>query len=471
MPAPMFPIFLCVEGRPCLVVGGGSVAARKIQRLLAAGAEVRVVARQLCPELERLCTEGRLHHLGEGFCERHLASVALVICATDDVELNRSISVQARARSLPVNVVDQPELCTFTTPALVERLPLQIAVGTGGAAPMLARRLRTWLEASVPAGYGSMANLMGRFRASVQRKFADARGRRRFWERVLDGPILELMLSGRPERAAELLQAALEQDVPPVLGEVYLVGGGPGDPDLLTLRALRLMQQADVVIYDRLIASSIVDLARRDAERIYVGKERDCHTVPQQEINQHMVKLARAGQRVLRLKGGDPFIFGRGGEEIDSLAEQRIPFQIVPGITAASGCSCYAGIPLTHRDYAHSCVFVTGHLKDGRIDLNWQALVQPRQTIAVYMGVQALEVLCDSLIEHGMPTSTPVALIERGTTSRQRVHVGALRDLPGLGRRRQVRAPAIIIIGEVVKLRQSLSWFQPGPVESVDEGL
>ena len=455
----MLPVFLDIEARPCLVVGGGAVAARKAERLAGAGGQVTAIAPDFCAALQRMGEEGRVRLQRETFREDVLEGAVLVVAATGDAAIDRRVSAGARARGVPVNAVDRPELCTFTMPALVERPPVRIAVGTGGKAPVLARLLRARLETLIPSGYGRLAELAGRYRSRVKRALPDPRRRRRFWERVLDGPVAELALSGREEEAARRLRRELDGVPADVRGEVYLVGGGPGDPDLLTFRALRLMQQADVVIYDRLIAREIVELVRRDAERIYVGKERDRHTVPQEEINRLMIRLAREGRRVLRLKGGDPFIFGRGGEEIDTLAGEGIAFQVVPGVTAASGCACYAGIPLTHRDYAHTCVFVTGHLKDGRLDLNWPALVQPRQTLAVYMGVQGLEALCTELVHHGMAEDTPAALVQRGTLPQQRVFVGTLGTLPDVARAHEVKPPSMAIVGEVVRLRKRLAWY------------
>ena len=456
------PIFLNIENRNCLVVGGGDVAARKVDLLLKARARVQLAARKLSPEIQERVDQGQIDYVGEEYYESLLNDCVLVIAATDNESLNSHISEQARQRNLPVNVVDNPPLCTFIMPSVIDRYPVQIAISTGGASPVLARLLRARLETMIPSSFGRLATLMRNVRAKVRAQIPDMRKRRRFWEDVLHGPVAEMLYSGQEMAALAAVEKRLEQpgaDVPEY-GEVYLVGGGPGDPDLLTFRALRLMQQADVVLYDRLVAPVIVDMVRKDADRIYVGKQRDQHALSQQEINSLLVKLAKEGKRVLRLKGGDPFIFGRGGEEIETLAAEGIPFQVVPGITAASGCAAYAGIPLTHRDYAQSCVFITGHLKDGKLDLNWNALVQPGQTIAVYMGVGAVKVLCSELIAHGMKPSTPVAIIQQGTTETQRTFIGTLETLPQIVETEVIEPPSMMIIGEVVKLREKLAWYE-----------
>lgn len=452
------------------MVGGGAVAARKIQRLLQAGARIDVVAPELCAELQELVQEGRVQHLQDRFERDQLRGRSLVIAATDDPAVNRQVSEEAQSRQVPVNVVDNPALCTFIMPSVVDRSPVQIAISTGGASPVLARLLRARLETLVPSSYGRLAEVMARFRQRVREKFPGMRERRRFWEHILQGPVAEMLYARQDKAALRSLEEQLEKGAGGMEtgGEVYLVGGGPGDPDLLTFRALRLMQQADVVLYDRLVAPAILDLVRRDADRLYVGKQRERHAIPQEEINQLLIRLARQGKRVLRLKGGDPFIFGRGGEEIEHLSREGIPFQVVPGITAAGGCSSYAGIPLTHRDYAQSCIFITGHLKDGSMDLNWDALIQPGQTIAVYMGTHGLDVLCRQLVEHGLPATTPAAIIEQGTLPGQRVFTGTLASLPGLPRQHGIGPPSMIIIGEVVKLHEKLAWFTPSG--GADEG-
>lgn len=456
------PIFFQLAGRPCLVVGGGEVAWRKVDRLLRSGAEVTVVTPELTGTLDELKVAGSIHHIEAGFEPEQLDGQVLVIAATDDDTVNRAVAKAADDRRIPVNVVDNPALCSFIMPSVIDRDPVQIAISTGAASPVLARLLRARLETLIPSAYGRLASLMHDFREKVKARFPRQSDRRRFWEDILQGPVSEMLLAGQDRAALNALEERLQSGVlPGPQGEVYLVGGGPGDPDLLTFRALRLMQQADVVLYDRLVAPQILDLVRRDAERIYVGKARDQHTLPQEDINQLLVRLAREGKRVLRLKGGDPFIFGRGGEEIEDLTDAGVPFQIVPGITAAAGCASYAGIPLTHRDYAQSCIFVTGHLKDGRMDLNWDALIQPRQTIAVYMGVQAVELFCRELMQRGMAASTPAALIQKGTTPEQRVYTGTLTTLPGIVAGAAITPPSLIIIGGVVKLHEKLAWYTP----------
>ncbi|HLE66174.1 MAG TPA: siroheme synthase CysG [Burkholderiales bacterium] len=455
------PIFFDVREQPCLVVGGGEVAARKSALLLRAGARVTVLAPALSAAFDADLAAARIAHRAASFRDEDLEGYAVVIAATNDDAVNRAVAAAAKARRIPVNVVDQPALCSFILPSIIERAPVIVAVSSGGASPVLVRLLRARLESLIPAGYGRLAALAAAFRDQVKTRFKQAE-RRRFWERVLQGPIAELVFSGRDGEARKALQGSLEDTRLAFSGgEVSLVGAGPGDPDLLTFRALRLMQQADVVVYDRLVSRPVLDLVRLEAERIYAGKERAKHALPQEDINHLLVRLAREGKRVVRLKGGDPFIFGRGGEEIDTLAAEGIPFQVVPGITAAAGCASYAGIPLTHRDCAQSVVFVTGHLQDGSMNLNWPALAQPRQTIVVYMALLGVDVLCRELVAHGLPAGTPAALIQQGTTPEQRVLTGNLGTLPGIVRQGGVKAPTLIIIGDVVRLRERLKWFEP----------
>jgi uroporphyrin-III C-methyltransferase/precorrin-2 dehydrogenase/sirohydrochlorin ferrochelatase len=423
---------------------------------------VVVVAPEIQAELAELAERSGGEVRRRAYASEDLDGTALVIAATDDVAVNTRVSQDAQARHVPVNVVDDPALCSVILPSIIDRSPLMIAIGSGGQSPVLVRQLRARLESTIPMALGRLATLVGSLRERVARRFGDIDQRRRFWERVLDGPIAELVLAGREDAArAELLRQLADTAEPSNVGEVYLVGAGPGDPDLLTFKALRLMQKADVVLYDRLVAPEIVDLTRRDAERIYVGKARAAHAVPQGDINQLLVDLARQGRKVLRLKGGDPFIFGRGGEEIALLAEQGIPFQVVPGITAAAGCAAYAGIPLTHRDYAQSVRFVTGHLKNGTTDLPWAELVHGAQTVVFYMGLVGLPEICAQLMAHGRAATTPIALIEKGTTRHQRVITGTLENLPARVADADIKAPTLIIVGEVVHLHAQLAWFDP----------
>ncbi len=454
------PIFMNIRGQRCLVVGGGEIAARKTALLQEAGAEIAVVSPELSSSLARQVEQGSVTYRAGGFEASDLDGANLVIAATDDEAVNRQVSELAKARQLPVNVVDNPDLCSFIVPSIIDRSPVQIAVSTGGASPVLARLLRTRLESVIPSTYGRLAAMVDGFRDKVKARFTDVNARRNFWEQVLEGKIAELVFAGKDEEAEAELEKAVAAGGEQKVGEVYLIGGGPGDPDLLTFRALRLMQKADVVVHDRLISKEVLELTRRDAARIYVGKERDNHTVPQDQINQLLVDLAKQGKRVCRLKGGDPFVFGRGGEEIETLTENGVGFQVVPAITAALGASAYAGIPLTHRDYSQAAVFVTGHLKDGSMNLNWPALAQPNQTVVFYMGLKGLPVICSTLMEHGMPSETPIALVQQATTPRQRVFTGTLGDMPERIANEEVKAPTLIIVGNVVKLHDKLNWFR-----------
>ncbi len=454
------PLFHNLRGARVLVVGGGEIALRKSRLLADSGAVLRVVAPEIGVEVRELIERSGGEQILRGYTESDLNGCVLIIAATDDEPLNAQVSADARQRGVPVNVVDAPALCSVIFPAIVDRSPLVIAVSSGGDAPVLARLIRAKLETWIPPTYGHLAGLAARFRHQVKGLFPNVQQRRAFWEDVFQGPIADRQLAGQGAEAERLLQAKIDGDAPATTGEVYLVGAGPGDPDLLTFRALRLMQQADVVLYDRLVAPAILDLCRRDADRVYVGKQRADHALPQDQINQQLVDLAKQGKRVVRLKGGDPFIFGRGGEEIEELAAHGIPFQVVPGITAASGCAAYAGIPLTHRDHAQSVRFVTGHLKNGSTDLPWKDLVSPSQTLVLYMGLIGLPVICEQLIQHGRAADTPAALIQQGTTVNQRVFTGTLANLPQLVAEHEVHAPTLVIVGEVVKLREKLAWFE-----------
>lgn len=456
------PLFHNLRHQPCLVVGGGDVALRKIRTLLSAGADVTVVAMSFHNGLVELAQQYATLELRQ--CEytaEAMNAAVLVIAATDDDEVNATVSRDARQQRIPVNVVDNPGLCTVIFPAIVDRSPLQIAVSTGGTAPVLARLVRSRLESWIPASYGRLAQLAERYRIRVKESLPTLNLRRAFWEKVLEGPAAEAVFAGDEKRAEQEIEALLADPERPGSGEVYLVGAGPGDPDLLTFRALRLMQQADIVLYDRLVSREVMTLVRRDAELVYVGKTAGDHPVTQENINRKLVEYAKQGKRVLRLKGGDPFIFGRGGEEIAHLAGEGISFQVVPGITAASGCASYAGIPLTHRDHAQSVRFITGHQRDGTLDLPWSELTTPGQTLVFYMGLNGLETICAQLIRHGQAADMPAALIEKGTSQRQRVFTGTLETLPDIVRRGEARAPTLIIVGHVVSLRDRLNWFQP----------
>ncbi len=465
-----FPVFLKLKDQACLVIGAGEIAARKIELLARAGAKITVIADRISPTVLSLQQAHNLTLLQKSFSPVDVGEFRLVVSATDNIETNRLVAKTAMEQNIPVNVVDNPELCSFIFPAIIDRSPIIAAVSSGGAAPVLARLLRAKIETVIPPAYGQLADLANRFRDKVKQHIKAPAQRRIFWENVLQGSVAELVFSGKQREAEQQLEQTLrEQKQDTQLGEVYLVGAGPGAPDLLTFRALRLMQQADVVVYDRLVTPEILDLTRRDAEKIYVGKQRQYHALPQESINTLLADLAKAGKRVVRLKGGDPFIFGRGGEEIETLMQQGINFQVVPGITAASGCASYAGIPLTHRDHAQSCIFVTGHLKDNSVNLNWTQLAAPNQTIVIYMGLAGLENICQSLIAHGSPEDLPIAIIQQGTTSNQRVITGTLATLPSKLAGQDIKPPTLIIVGTVVTMHDRLNWFQTHPIVVDDD--
>lgn len=456
------PIFFNIAQRLCIVIGGGDVATRKVLMLRKAQGQVTVISPELCDALRSMHAQGEIDYVQAQFHPEQLTSACLVIAATDDEAVNEAVSLAAKRLNIPVNVVDAPALCTFTMGSVIDRSPVVIAISSEGNAPVLARHIRSKIETMLPAAYGRIAAIAGEFRDQVKAKFATTQARRQFWENVLNGPLVERVLSGQEQAARDLLGELLTKaDDSPLRGEVYLVGGGPGDPDLLTFRALRLMQQCDVCVYDKLVSAEVMELVRRDAELIYVGKSRDQHTLPQEEINALLARLALEGKRVLRLKGGDPFIFGRGGEEIETLMQHGIPFQVVPGITAANGVSSYAGIPLTHRDYAQACLFITGHLKDGSLDLDWQAMARPQQTVVIYMGLVGLAQICARLMVEGVSPQMPVAVIQQGTTQKQKVVVSTLENLAVDVEKAGLKPPSLTIIGEVVNLRARLNWFNP----------
>jgi uroporphyrin-III C-methyltransferase/precorrin-2 dehydrogenase/sirohydrochlorin ferrochelatase len=455
------PLFHDLAGKPVLLVGGGTVAARKARLLARAGASLTIIAPTLVRELSDLVESDAGHRwLQQGYIDsRQIGDVVLAVAATDDESVNTRVSADARAARIPVNVVDSPALSSVIFPAIVDRSPLLVGISSGGRSPVLTRFVRSRLEAMLPRSYGALADFAGRMRERVGRYITDESQRRRFWERMVDGPVAEQVLAGREGDAEALLLEQLRAHDGRRLGEVYLIGAGPGDPDLMTFKALRLLQRADVVLYDRLVSPEILELARRDAERIYVGKARSVHSVPQPAINRLLVDLAGEGKCVARLKGGDPFVFGRGGEEIEELSRERIPFQVVPGITAANAAACYAGIPLTHRDHAQSVRFVAGYLQGDRIEHDWSQLLSPGETLVFYMGLVGLPVICEQLRLHGRDPETPVALVERATLREQRVLIGTLASMPDIVAREQPRAPTLIIVGDVVRLHRDLAWF------------
>ena len=461
------PMFAKVKGRCCLVVGGGEVAWRKSRMLHKAGAHVRVVAPSLSAEFGELIERGNIDHVCGDFSESDLNGVFLVIAATDDNDVNALVYELASQRQLFVNVVDDTQRCSFIVPSIVDRSPLIVAISSSGQSPVLARLIREKLEGLLPQHLGSMASIAGQFRQQLKQTVTTLSARRHFWEKAFSGRFAELIATGQPEAAktelTRLAKTGLTQ------GEVALIGSGPGDPGLLTLRALQLMQQADVVLYDYLVSDEIMELVRRDAELVCVGKRAGYHSVPQEETNRLIVQYAKEGKRVVRLKGGDPFIFGRGAEELEVLADAHIPFQVVPGITAAAGATAYAGIPLTHRDYAQTAMFITGHTKPGTEALDWSTLARGKQTLVIYMGLLKSEYIQSQLLAHGRASDTPIAIIERGTQSCQKVLKGQLTDLAELAK--EAASPSLIVVGEVVSLSEKLHWFGERETQAADNAV
>jgi uroporphyrin-III C-methyltransferase / precorrin-2 dehydrogenase / sirohydrochlorin ferrochelatase len=457
------PLFFSGNGRIALVFGSGTVAQRKAQLLLRSGCRVFLVDsdESLWAGLafyKNAVVEGALQLAASSdIC---WDECFIAVAAHDDSSLNKRFVETVKSKRIPVNVIGSASASDFVFPSIIDRAPIMAAVSSGGELPILARLIRSRIEAVLPHRLGALAQTAGDYKNKVMARLGSPNARRRFWEYHLEGRFADLIYSGRDAEARSVLDESIASiaDCDRSVGEVYLVGAGPGDPDLLSFKALRLMRQADVVLYDRLVSDPILRLVRQDAELIDVGKARDQHTLPQENINALLASLAKEGRRVLRLKGGDPFIFGRGGEEIEKLAEEGIPFQVVPGITAASGCSAYAGIPLTHRDYAQSVRFITGHLKNDTCDLPWAEFVQEQQTLVFYMGLSGLKVICDSLIQKGMPETMPVALVSKGTTPEQKVYVSDLKNIFELSCVEKVKAPTIIIVGDVVRLRDKLKW-------------
>ncbi|TBR39242.1 MULTISPECIES: siroheme synthase CysG [Dyella] len=460
----LFPLFARLEGRQVLVIGGGPVAERKVRLLLESNAAVTVGAPVIAPGLQRLHAEGRLTWLEGDYAEYWLDEPWLVIAATDNRKLNQRIADGAASRQLFVNVVDDAELSSFQVPAIVDRSPVQVAISSGGVAPMVSRRVRERLEALLEPQLGALGQLIGDMRDRIRAQLPDLSARRTWFDRLLDGPVWRLLRRGQPALAHAEAERLLEGADDLRRGSVVLVGAGAGDADLLTLRGLRALNEADVILHDRLVSSEVLALARRDAERIDVGKQAGHHHATQAYIHALMLAHAQAGRRVVRLKGGDPFIFGRGGEELQFLRSHGIPYEVVPGITAALACAAYAGIPLTHREHARSVRLITAHCRESANELDWASLARERETLAVYMGVAELPVLTQQLLIHGRAPETPFALIENGGRSSQRVVAGPLSQLPLLAEAHRVTSPALLILGEVAALARELAWYGALPL-------
>jgi len=467
----LYPLFADLSGRQVLVVGGGVVGERKVAALLESGARVTVGAPDLTPALLGWVNDGQVQWLQGPFEDDWLEQAWLVIAATSDAELHRHIAALADARRIFVNVVDDAEQSSFHVPAVIDRAPVTIAISSGGHAPMLARLLRERLEVLIDPVIGSVAALLAQMRQRIRTRLPGIALRRRFYERLLNGPVQSLLRRGQWALAEASTERLLDATETKPAGSVVLLGAGPGDPGLLTLRGLRALNEADVILHDRLVSVEVLGLARRDAERIEVAKQAGNHHTTQEQIHALMLEHAGAGRRVVRLKGGDPFVFGRGGEELEFLRSHGIPYEVVPGITAALACAAYAGVPLTHRDHAQSVRLVTAHCQQSIDTLDWPALAQERQTLAVYMGIGELGLIAQQLIEHGRAASTPFALVENGTRAEQRVVVGTLANLVEQAARHGVRSPALLIIGEVAGLATSLSWFGSRPLGALAPSL
>ena len=453
-----FPLFVNLDKLPVLVVGGGEIAERKINLIIKANAKVEVLARKFSPNVENLINKNKLKKIKSNLDISTLDSnYSLIIAATDNKQINKKLFNFANKNNILINVVDQPDLCTCTFGSIVERGDLVVAISTGGNAPVFARNLREKFETLLPQSTKQLIDFSASIREKVMNSFSQFNKRRIFWELFFDDFATKknITKSNLTALSNQLIKTLKNKHS----GEVFLVGAGPGDPELLTLRALHLIQKADVCIYDNLVSKEILELVRRDAHMIYAGKLRNNHTIEQKEINQLLVNYAKKGLRVLRLKGGDPFMFGRGGEEISELMTQKIKFQVVPGITAASGVSAYAGIPLTHRDYSQSCIFITGHEKNGKLNINWSNLIHENQTIVIYMGLNSLPIIVQNLIDSGMRKNMPIALVQEGTTEKQKVMVSTISRVISKTLKSDIQSPVIIIIGEVVKLRKTIKWF------------
>ncbi|WP_379544408.1 siroheme synthase CysG [Psychrobacter sp. R86515] len=484
-----FPLFFKLEDRKVLIVGGGEVALRKADLLSRAGACITILAPDISHELQALLTDDKHQFIYENYNKTYMSGARVIIAATDDETLNHQIYADATELNIPVNVVDTPHLCDFIFPAIIDRNPIVIGISSNGKAPVLARLLRARLETLIPQGYGKLAKLAGEFRSEVKAKIPTLTGRRQFWERAFEGQVSQLMFAGNETEAATQLKADLDStaaaiskksddtnsvresdaikpvasDEPekelPAVGEVYIVGAGPGDPELLTFKALRLMQQADIVYYDALVSPQVLDLCRRDADKVFVGKKRSNHAVAQLGINELLVNSAKEGRRVVRLKGGDPFIFGRGGEEIESLRAHNVPYQVVPGITAANAAASYAGIPLTHRDHSQSVRFVTGFLKAGAPNSNFKSFLNTDETVVFYMGLHSLARLTEGLVDAGRSSETPIAIVSNASMPNQQVLTGTLATIVAKQEQAQLPTPALLIMGDVVSLHHDLAWY------------
>jgi uroporphyrin-III C-methyltransferase / precorrin-2 dehydrogenase / sirohydrochlorin ferrochelatase len=452
------PVFVDLKNAPCLIVGAGSVAARKAGLLLRAGARVTLVAPDAGEETVALQEAGSIRHVAANFSPSMLDGQRLVIAASNDQALNRQAAAAARQAGVWCNVVDDREHCDFILPAIVDRDPVVVAFSTGGRAPVLAQWLKSRLEASLPARIGALAERAARWRHLVKKRFATLAERRRFWQRFFDGPIAADLLAGRTQQAERAMRRELLDGRSAVTGRAAIVGAGPGDPGLLTLRAQQLIRTADVILHDRLLSPEVLDMARKEALLIPVGKEGGGRSTPQETTTALLLRHVRAGRSVCRLKGGDPFVFGRGGEEAAALAAAGLPFEIVPGVSAALGCAAYAGIPLTLRGVSASVTLATASLQDDD-EPDWAVLARPGQTLALYMSLHRLQQSARELIRHGLRPLTPAAVVASGTTMEQQVVTAPLAGIAKAVAEAGVSSPAILFVGDTVAEAQRLHWF------------
>lgn len=461
-----YPIFMDLNDKNVVVIGSGEQAAQKIRLLLKTTAHIRLISKEPNEELQALIDAGSISWETDTFNDDHIKDCQLIYAASNP-EINERVVIRANDFGIPINVVDEPDLCTFITPAIVDRDPLIIAIGTEGAAPVLARQIKSKLEAELPTRLGDLATLAKTLRKRVSDKI-DPEKRRAFWENFFNGPLSGLFYKGEKKALKTEIDTLIEQmqadenheelNPAPKLGHVSLVGAGPGPADLLTFRALQKLQKADVVVYDRLIDPSVMECCRRDAKRIYVGKAPQNHSVPQEQINEILLEEAKAGHQIVRLKSGDPLVFGRAGEEIDFLKQHDVTVDIVPGVTAATACAAECGDSLTYRDKIRAITFLTGHSLRGATPYDWGAVAQPGTVLALYMAVKMAPQIQANILATGASPDTKVRIVEKGCSADMRVINTTLANMSDDLTENKITNPAMIY---VVLERETEELSQP----------